>query len=143
MLYPKASAIRRFAAMVYDFCLIIAIWILTTIVIVANVDDEAAIDYRLAFQALLLFELFLFYGYFWTLKGQTLGMQVWKIQTETFEGETLNWQQSGLRFLIACLTPAFGFLWMLVDKDRLTLFDRYSKTHVVYTGDKPFAKEQQ
>ncbi len=143
MTYPKASALRRFSAMVYDFCLILAIWILTTITIVANVDDEAAITYRLAFQGVLLLELFLFYGYFWTLKGQTLGMQVWKIRSENFEGGMLNWSQASIRFFLACITPAFGFLWMLVDKDSLTLYDRYSKTRVVYTGDKPFAKEQQ
>ena len=140
--YPNATAIRRLAAMVYDLFLIVALFMLTTTLIVANVADDAAIKYRLAFQGLLLLELFLFYGYFWTKKGQTLGMQVWKIRTENEAGEILNWGEAGMRFIIACLTPFVGFVWMLVDPKRLTLYDRFSKSRVVYTGDKPFAKER-
>ena len=129
--------------MVYDLFLIVALFMLTTTVIVANVADDAAIKYRLAFQGLLLLELYAFYGYFWTMKGQTLGMQVWKIRAENDAGEVLNWGQASLRFVVACLTPFAGFVWMLVDPDRLTLYDRFSNTRVVYIGDKPFAKEQQ
>ena len=140
--YPNATAIRRLAAMVYDLFLIVALFMLTTTIIVANVADDAAIKYRLAFQGLLLLELFLFYGYFWTKKGQTLGMQVWKIRTENEAGEILNWGEASMRFIIACLTPFIGFVWMLVDPKRLTLYDRFSKSRVVYTGDKPFAKER-
>jgi uncharacterized RDD family membrane protein YckC len=140
--HPNATTVRRLAAMVYDLFLIVAMWMLTTTAIVANVADDAAITYRLAFQGVLLLELFLFYGYFWTMKGQTLGMQVWKLRTETTSGEILNWRQAGGRFLVGCLTPFFGFVWMLVDRDRLTLYDRFSNSRVVYTGDKPFAKEQ-
>jgi hypothetical protein len=125
--HPNATTVRRLAAMVYDLFLIVAMWMLTTTAIVANVADDAAITYRLAFQGVLLLELFL---------------QVWKLRTETTSGEILNWRQAGGRFLVGCLTPFFGFVWMLVDRDRLTLYDRFSNSRVVYTGDKPFAKEQ-
>lgn len=140
--FPNATTVRRLAAMVYDLFLIVAMWMLTTTLIVANVNDEAAIEYRLAFQGILMLELFLFYGYFWTMKGQTLGMQVWKLRAETESGEILNWAQASIRFILACITPLIGFVWMIVDRDRLTLYDRFSKTRVVYTGNKPFAKEQ-
>jgi hypothetical protein len=70
--HPNATTVRRLAAMVYDLFLIVAMWMLTTTAIVANVADDAAITYRLAFQGVLLLELFLFYGYFWTMKGTQL-----------------------------------------------------------------------
>jgi uncharacterized RDD family membrane protein YckC len=41
------------------------------------------------------------------------------------------------------LAPAgLGFFWMIVDRDRLTLYDRFSRTRVVYLGSKPFEKEK-
>lgn len=129
--------------MVYDLFLIVAIWMLTTIVIVSLLNQGAPIE-GLPFQLMLLLELFIFYAYFWRIKGQTLGMQVWKIRTENEASETLGIGQSAIRFLLATVTllPAgLGFFWMLVDKDRLTLYDRFSKSRVVYIGSKPFAKE--
>jgi uncharacterized RDD family membrane protein YckC len=142
--YPNASALRRSAAMVYDLFFIVAIWILTTIVVVSLLNEGEPVN-GWPFQVMLILEVFLFYAYFWRVKGQTLGMQVWKIRTENEAGETLNWAQSGLRFLLATLllAPAgLGFFWMIVDRDRLTLYDRFSRTRVVYLGSKPFEKEK-
>lgn len=142
--YPNATLVRRLAAMVYDFFLIVAVWILTTIVVIAFVTDgEEATG--IFFQMMLLAEMFLFYAYFWKVKGQTLGMQVWKIRAQTVEGDMLGWLDSFLRFGYATLTMALagiGFIWMIFDKDRLTLYDRMSNTRVVYMGDKPFEKEK-
>ena len=44
-----AQAVKGFQCLcivVYDLFLIVALWMLTTTLIVANVNDEAAIDYR-------------------------------------------------------------------------------------------------
>ena len=142
--HPMASALRRSAAMVYDLFFIVAIWILTTIVVVSLLNQGEPVN-GLPFQAMLILEVFAFYAYFWGVKGQTLGMQVWKIRTENETGDTLNLAQSGLRFLLATilLAPAgLGFFWMIFDRDRLTLYDRLSRTRVVYLGSKPFEKEK-
>ncbi len=98
----------------------------------------------LPFQLMLLSEMYLFYAYFWKIKGQSLGMQVWKIRTENETGEMLSWTDSILRFGFATLTLApfgIGFFWIIFDPQRLALYDRLSKTRVVYLGDKPFKDE--
>ena len=141
--HPNASALRRFAAMIYDMFLIVAIWMLTTTVVVSLLNQGEAIG-GWPFQLMLLLEVFIFFAYFWRIKGQTLGMQVWKIRTENEASETLGIGQSAIRFLLAGVTllPAgLGFFWMLIDRDRLTAYDRFSKSRVVYLGSKPFAKE--
>ena len=141
--YPNASALRRSAAMVYDLFLIVAIWMLTTTMVISLVNQGEALN-GWPFQLMLMAEVFIFYAYFWRVKGQTLGMQVWKIRTENEAAETLGLGQSAIRFLLATITliPAgVGFFWMIFDKDRLTIYDRYSKSRVVYLGSKPFAKE--
>ncbi len=143
--YPTASALRRSAAIVYDFFLIVAIWILSTIVVIAIFTDGEEIT-GLPFQIMLLTEMFLFYAYFWTIKGQTLGMQVWKIRAQNEQGELLGWTESLLRFGFATITLApagLGFFWAIFDPERLALYDRLSKTRIVYMGDKPFKKEEQ
>lgn len=143
--YPSANVLRRSAAMVYDFFLIVAIWILSTIVVIAIFTDGEEIT-GLPFQLMLMSEMFLFYAYFWKVKGQTLGMQVWKIRAENESGELLGWADSLLRFGFATISLAplgLGFFWMIFDPKRLTLYDRLSKTRVVYMGDKPFKDEEE
>lgn len=46
-----------------------------------------------------------FYGLFWRRGGQTLGMQTWRLKTITNEGKLLNWTQSLVRILAACVVP--------------------------------------
>ncbi len=46
-----------------------------------------------------------FYGLFWRRGGQTLGMQTWRIKTVTADGKLLNWTQSLIRILAACVVP--------------------------------------
>ena len=130
--------------MIYDFFLVVAIWILTTIVVIAFLTEGETVT-GVPFQLMLLGEIFVFYAYFWKIKGQTLGMQVWKIRAENEQGETLTFLDSVLRFGFATITMAplgLGFFWMVLDRERLTLYDRLSKTRVVYTGDKPLAAEK-
>ena len=133
---PNAGILRRTAAFVYDLFLIVAIWILSTIVVIAIFTDGEEIT-GLPFQLFLLAEVFLFYAYFWRMIGQTLGMQVWKIRAENEAGELLNWSESFLRFGFMVITVApfgLGFLWMLFEPKKLTLYDRLSKTRLVFTG---------
>jgi len=71
---------------------------------------------------------FLYYGYYWTKQGQTLGMKVWKIKA-TSNNKPISWMQSTLRFFGAIF--GLGFLWMIIDKEQLPLQDRLSKTQLI------------
>jgi uncharacterized RDD family membrane protein YckC len=142
--YPTASIIRRCAAMLYDFLLILAVWAVTTAVLVNIVGHGQSIN-GLWFQTVLYLEWMGFYVFFWRIKGQSLGMQVWKIRALTFDGELMSLARCIARFLgatmsFACL--AIGFIWMLFDARQLTWYDRMTSSQVIYLGDKPYASER-
>ncbi|MDZ7683984.1 MAG: RDD family protein [Gammaproteobacteria bacterium] len=142
--YPNASFIRRLAALVYDFFLVVAIWMLSTTLLVAVVADGEAIE-GWPFQLFLYAELFAFYYVFWRIKGQTLGMQVWKIRAVNERGEIMNGEQCVLRFLaatISLLPLGLGMLWILLNRENLALHDLATNTRIVYLGDKPYNSER-
>ena len=131
--YQSAGLFRRLAAILYDSLLIIAMWLITTLLLVAFINDGAALQGPL-FQFGLYFEACLFYSYFWRLRGQTLGMQVWKIKLVSPSLQALSWQECFARLFFALVSVSMlglGFIWMLFDPDRLTWHDRASGTRVV------------
>ena len=131
--HQSAGLFRRLAAILYDSLLIIAMWLITTLLLVAFINDGAALQGPL-FQFGLYFEACLFYSYFWRLRGQTLGMQVWKIKLVSPSLQTLSWQECFARLFFALVSVSMlglGFIWMLFDPDRLTWHDRASGTRVV------------
>ena len=131
--YQSAGLFRRLAAILYDSLLIIAMWLITTLLLVAFINDGAALQGPL-FQFGLYFEACLFYSYFWRLRGQTLGMQAWKIKLVSPSLQTLSWQECFARLFFALVSVSMlglGFIWMLFDPERLTWHDRASGTRVV------------
>ncbi len=87
--------------------------------------------------------LFLYTGWFWVKGGQSLGMRAWKIKLETLDGKNVTWSRALIRWLLALLTCAsfaIGFLWMIFDPKKQTLYDRLTKTRVVHV-DKDYVPE--
>ncbi|MDH3355608.1 MAG: RDD family protein, partial [Chromatiales bacterium] len=76
----------------------------------------------------------LFYGWFWTHGGQTLGMRVWRIQVIDESGEPVNWSQAAIRFGVALLSwccIGTGFLWALFDNKSRGWHDLASKSRLI------------
>ena len=120
--------------MLYDLLLLIA-WVFIPWVIISMVM-ERSYDGPF-FQAMVYLQVGLFFTYFWRLKGQTLGMQVWKIKTINDRGEILTFAECVVRFFFATFSFAvmgLGFVWILFDPDRLAWHDRASGTRVVFLG---------
>lgn len=131
--------------MLYDSILVIAIWIVVGGIVLAifGVDESRAqngimTELSLAHQMTLFIALILspllFFGFFWTHSGQTLGMQAWRIRVQNADGSAISWRQSLLRFgtaPFALLALGLGYLYMLVDKERRTLPDIVSNSQVV------------
>ena len=141
---PNASLIRRFAAMLYDGFLIVALWMISTTLIVAIVMDGAEASGP-PYQIFLYVEVAAFCIYFWHFKGQTLGMQVWKIRAVTERNELLTIDECIIRFLCATLSVismGLGFLWIFFNQERLAWHDLASKTRIVYLGKNPYRSEQ-
>jgi len=134
----NANLPRRLIAMVYDAFLLIALFALVSLPIVLALGRDHPINENwlvlLLYRLVLLLTAYLFFGWFWTHGGQTLGMRAWRLQTLNSDGSPLDWISSGKRFLAVLLSWAslgLGYLWMLIDKDKLTWHDRLSGTRVV------------
>ena len=139
--YPTASIFKRLAAMLYDFLLILALWLIFGIVIVAlfvdmpEVGGEFQKPFPPSIAASSWFSItFLFYTYFWRRNGQTLGMQAWRIKLVSEQPGPISILQCMLRVGIgffSVLSCGLGFLWMLWDKSEKTWHDRASMSKVV------------
>ena len=137
-----ASLLKRLGAMLYD-CLLfgsavlvvgfISMLAITSLTGIENVA-RGGIFAKLFFIYLLAFG-YLFFGWFWTHGGQTLGMRAWKLEVITLDGQPINWTQALFRYIYAIISwiPAgAGYWWMLLDKNHLTFHDRISKTAIIY-----------
>ena len=88
------------------------------------------------YQAYLLALSFLYFGWFWTHGGQTLGMRAWRLRLQVcaHAAGPVPWRRALARFLAAGLSWAalgLGFAWALWDRERLTWHDRLSGTMLV------------
>lgn len=140
---PPAGLLRRLASIVYDALLLLASLFMATGLLLPFTGGEAVEPGNPFFSTYLLMICFFFYGWFWTHGGQTLGMRAWKIRIQQRSGAGITWRQAGLRFLtaiISWLVLGLGFLWMLVDRERLTWHDRCSGTVLVVIKTKPRKK---
>jgi len=123
---PSAPLWRRLMAMVYDSFLLFALSLGYTalhLFIKAQLFGTERIRAAHAGTAgdIFLFigvitSIGLFYYWFWTRNGQTLGMQSWRLRVEQCDGRNITAKQSLLRLLVAPLSFAvigIGYLWCL------------------------------
>jgi len=127
-----APLTRRLAAMVYDFLLVLAIYMVVSIVAVVINDGEAVTGPL--YESMLFLLAFMFFAYFWTRSGQTLGMTAWRLRVQSVDGGRISWMQALTRFMIAIpsfLLCAAGFFWQFIDPEKLTWYERLSGTRTV------------
>lgn len=132
--HPVIHFPRRLAALVYDGLVLTALWMAATALVLGFTGGEAVTGGAWLYRLYLLVIAGVFFCWFWTHGGQTLGMRAWRAKLEGRDGRSVSWRQAGLRFLAVLLSIAcggLGYLWALVDKDRLTWHDRISATRVV------------
>ncbi len=137
-----ASLFRRLAALLYDSLLLLAVWFVATALLLPLNGGEA-VEHNPFLTTYLLFISYGFYSYFWTHGGQTLGMRAWKLQLRNRRPGPVTLWQTLLRFMVAipsALLFGLGYLWMLVDRDRLTWHDRYSETWIVQLDRNPLGR---
>lgn len=135
-----AGLLRRLGALLYDSLLLAAVLMIATALFLPLTGGEAITSagsprlLRWAYRGVLMGLVVLFYGSFWTRRGQTLGMASWRLRIEREDGGLLNWGDVLRRLAAALLSlvPAgLGWLWILVDPGKRAWHDRLSRTRVV------------
>lgn len=132
---------RRLAAMAYDLVLLFGMLMIAVTLVVVPYDLLAGTPFpheerfhTLGLRLYLIGVIDLFFAFFWVRGGQTLGMRTWRFRLVREDGSGLRKRDALARLAWAtlCLAPAgAGFLWMLLDRDRLTCYDRLSHTRPV------------
>jgi uncharacterized RDD family membrane protein YckC len=133
----KPGFFRRLAATFYDLLLLIAVLFVATAILLPLNGGEAFTNQQFFFPVYLLLVSFLFYAWFWTHGGQTLGLRAWKIRALTFDMKPISWKQALLRFIAAIPSWGFfglGFLWILIDKNQRSWHDHLSKTALFFNA---------
>jgi uncharacterized RDD family membrane protein YckC len=141
-----ASVTRRFAAMFYDFILCIALMMVTVglYMIIANIilgedtykamNDSGQSTHDPLLSSILFITLYVFFGFFWTKNGQTLGMQVWHIRVQNKNNTSISWNQALLRFLmgtVSWIALGLGHLWPFFDGEKRSWQCIFSSTELV------------
>ncbi|MGB5279276.1 MAG: RDD family protein [Gammaproteobacteria bacterium] len=145
--YPcqYAGLVRRMMAIIYDLFLLIALlFVATAIAMVFNQGN--AIEPGQPLYPFYLISLvtvsFVFFGWFWTHGGQTLGMKTWKMRLQQVDGQDVGWLLALIRFTTAILSWSMagtGFLWSLLQPQKRTWHDIASNCVVIdlRAGKKP------
>lgn len=126
---------RRLAAIIYDLFLLTALLFVATSLLLPLNSGAAFTSEQYYFSIYLLAVSFLFYAWFWTHGGQTLGMRAWKIRVLTVNREPVGWRLAFFRFLSAIPSLGLfglGFLWILIDKNRRGWHDHLSRTAIFF-----------
>jgi uncharacterized RDD family membrane protein YckC len=128
-----AGLFRRLMAMLYDLLLLFSLLLFATAS--ALLVTRGTLDYHHPlFRTYLFLVCFMFYAWFWTHGGQTLGMRAWRLRVQRLDGRPITLWQALLRFLSAIPSWAvfgLGYLWLLIDKKHMALHDRISESVIV------------
>jgi uncharacterized RDD family membrane protein YckC len=130
------SFLCRLAIIVYDLLLLVALLFLATALLLPFNAGEAFTKEQIFYPVYLLVVSFVFYGWFWTHGGQTLGLRAWKAKVLTVNQQPISWTQALVRFVTAFASCGLGLLWVLVDKQRQSWHDHLSKTAVFFDAKK-------
>lgn len=118
-IYPRANFIRRMGAYFLDLVSVTMLLAITTIIafifiMIANKvgviditnykDISDYLAHNLMFMAILSAITILFYGYYWSIVGQTIGMKIFNLRVQNSNGQHITFTQA----LIRMATSAFG-----------------------------------
>lgn len=133
--HAHCGLIPRLAAAFYDGLLLLALWMLTAGLVVILQGGHGVPPGTWWFDALLFLVGLLFFGWFWSHTGQTLGMRAWRVRIERSDGHSgMDWPHALMRYFVAwpawCLA-GIGVFWCVVDPGKLAIHDRLSGTCLV------------
>lgn len=110
---------RRFAALVYDSLLLVAVLFLGTLVLLPLTGGEAITPqdsggWEYLYRGWVALLALGFFGLPWVRSGQTLGMMSWKLRLERADGGRVGWRDAAARLAVggAIVVAAIAGLWL-------------------------------
>jgi uncharacterized RDD family membrane protein YckC len=142
----KAGFFSRLVAYLIDGFLVAIVagilsWLILMLVGGATIDQNSSFigiftgSYLIIWLVTLVL-VFLYFGYFWSASGSSLGMRVVNIKViRRTEGEAIDFVRAGLRGTFGYWVSGFifglGFWWALFDAQKETWHDKIFDTWVV------------
>jgi uncharacterized RDD family membrane protein YckC len=126
------------AIIFYDSIVLLSILFLASLIAVILNDGKAISQGNLFFIAYLFIVSWLFYAWFWTHGGQTIGMRAWKVYLLSEKQNIISWRQATIRFAAAFLSwipLGLGFWWPYLRNNNTNWRDKLSATHLHYDKD--------
>ena len=127
---------KRLLVIVYDGLLLIGVLFAASLVFLLLPDNFEATGVGVFLKrAYLITVSFIFYGWFWTHGGQTLGMRSWGLYLVRPNGKFIGWPTAAIRFCTAPLSwlpVGMGFAWILIDKQQRAWHDIFSNTRIAH-----------
>lgn len=128
---------RRIGIMFYDAILLIAVLFFASLAFM--LPSQITYGHPLYFLYVIYIYLvaFIFYAWFWTHGGQTLGLSTWRVQLVSDRADHVTWRQAFIRYTVSFLSwvsLGIGYLWVYTNKDRLAWNDIASNTRLLRTN---------
>ncbi len=125
---------KRYLAVVYESLLMLALTLTLTGLYYLLFGDASHGWKRVGLQVLLWGSMGAYFVRCWTVTGQTLASQTWKLKVVAQQGQLLDINQAVTRYMVASLLllPAgLTLWWALLDKDKQFLHDRLLGSRVI------------
>ncbi|MEQ1668669.1 MAG: RDD family protein [Sulfuriferula sp.] len=123
---PTAGIWKRFAVMIYEAILLIAILFIADYLFIAITHNRAP---KTLLQIYLVGVMATYFVWFW-MRGQSLAMKTWHIHVVKVNGDKLDLRTALKRFAFSWLI-IITQLWAFFDKDGQFLHDRLAGTRLV------------
>jgi uncharacterized RDD family membrane protein YckC len=137
MKYDYPSLLKRLIAIIYDSLLLFGVLFFAALI--PSLISGGPIKHPL-FSLYLYLVAFLFFGWFWTHGGQTLGMKAWRLRVINEDGSPIGWGKAFVRYLVASISwliLGLGFLWALFDPKKQTLHDHLTRSLLIQKPKEP------
>jgi uncharacterized RDD family membrane protein YckC len=129
----------RFAAIFYDFLILLAIWMFAAALVLLAFKGEVDVAhqpplYHAVLQTTLFTLTTMYFVTSWCRGGQTVGMRAWRVRVVDENGQLPTLKSALLRYFTAIgswFALGAGFLWSLIDQRRRGWHDIASKTLLV------------
>jgi uncharacterized RDD family membrane protein YckC len=102
---PAPSLMRRMASLVYEGLLLFGIGLIPGAIgalFVALTGQQHPLQGEFALQLITILIYAVYFGWFWSARGQTLPMKTWHIRVVTAQGRPLSQARALARFVAGC-----------------------------------------